>query len=292
MFAAWGVPIILVLLIGWTAVGLVIRGRTLSVDHAQYRAEIQHRNAIAHWEWQRAHCGIDAVDAMNGTDFEERLAVLFRSLGWEVAPTRTSGDFGADLVCIKWAETLVVQAKRSGSPVGVGAVQEVRAAESYYSASRSVVITNNTFTRSAKELAERNHVALWDRDRLIDELLATQEETEALPVELPPPSLPPPHSLGGLRAYFLIGAGGWRGRFSQDPFIGFRKWRNDRHPPPMGAYQQRRLPQPVRRSRKSRSVLDMLVGIRRCENCGKPLTRRRRRWCSQRCGEIGRRRFG
>jgi hypothetical protein len=289
VFSAWGVPIILVLLIGWTVAGLVIRGRALSVDHAQYRAEIHHRNVMVYEEWQRAHCGIDTFDAMNGTDFEERLAVLFRSLGWEVAPTRTSGDFGADLVCIKSAETLVVQAKRSGSPVGVGAVQEVRAAESYYSANRSVVITNNTFTRSAKELAERNHVALWDRDRLIDELVATQEVSA---VELPPPALPPPRSMRRLRSYFLIGAGGWRGRFSQDPLIGFRQWRHQRRTRPIGSNQRHRLPSRVGRYPYHRIIFDMLVGIRRCENCGKPLSRKRQRWCSKRCGEIGRRRFG
>lgn len=38
---------------------------------------------------------------MNGTQFESYLEVLFKSLGYKTQVTRTSHDYGADLIIVK-----------------------------------------------------------------------------------------------------------------------------------------------------------------------------------------------
>jgi len=58
-----------------------------------------------------------------------------------------------------------VQCKFYSHPVGVSAVQQVVGGMAYYDCDRAMVITNNTFTRQAKELAERNDVELLDNIR-------------------------------------------------------------------------------------------------------------------------------
>lgn len=102
------------------------------------------------------------VDQMSGPTFEELLARLFRSLGWEVRRTGRAGDQGADLILFGPEETVVVQAKRHGSPVGNFAVQEIVAAVPFYHANRAICVTNATFTAAAIELARANSVELID----------------------------------------------------------------------------------------------------------------------------------
>jgi restriction system protein len=56
---------------------------------------------------------MDAVDSMSGVEFEMYVAAVFRGLGYNVAMTKTTGDFGVDLVLTKDAKRTAVQCKRA-----------------------------------------------------------------------------------------------------------------------------------------------------------------------------------
>jgi HJR/Mrr/RecB family endonuclease len=117
--------------------------------------------------------GIDVIDTMSGIEFEQRLAVLFRQLGYQVRSTAVTGDFGADLVVEGPRGVAVVQAKRYSARVGEDAIQQVVASKAHYGATHAIAVTNSSFTRHARMLATSNQVELWDRDHLVD-LLAAQ----------------------------------------------------------------------------------------------------------------------
>lgn len=104
------------------------------------------------------------ADEMTGVEFEQYAAQLLSANGIEILEeTRTTGDFGADFVIMLNGERTVLQCKRYARPIGVKAVQEALAAMPYYKCSRAAVITNSTFTRQARELAEESGAILWDR---------------------------------------------------------------------------------------------------------------------------------
>lgn len=109
---------------------------------------------------------LEEIDSMNGFKFEGLLKHLFERMGYTVEQTKLTGDQGADLVVSKFGEITVIQAKRSKSKIGNEAIQEVVASISYYNAQKGMVVTNNYFTVSAKELAKSNKVSLIDRDNL------------------------------------------------------------------------------------------------------------------------------
>ena len=95
-----------------------------------------------------------------------------------MSKTRTTGDFGADLVLESAGVRTVVQAKRYDSPVGIEAVQEVIGAKAHYGASDAWVVTNSSFTPAAETLAAENGVQLFARDGLVDCL--AQQNTDSL----------------------------------------------------------------------------------------------------------------
>lgn len=121
---------------------------------------------------RRARSGIEGVDQMAGTEFEARLALLFRALGHRVEPTAGPGDFGADLVAERDGVRTVVQAKRYRGAVGIEAVQQAVGARQYYEAQEAVVITNSRYTPSAAALAQAAGVRLVGREELVDLLAA------------------------------------------------------------------------------------------------------------------------
>ena len=114
------------------------------------------------------------VDKLSGESFEEYLKEHFKKRGYKVKTTRRSGDYGADLLMKKRGKTTVVQAKRYEKPVGVFAVQEVIGAMAYYEADSAMVVTNRTFTKNARNLAEQSGVDLWDRERIQKEFGARE----------------------------------------------------------------------------------------------------------------------
>ncbi len=107
-----------------------------------------------------------SIDAMDGMQFEEFLSVLFAHLGYRVQHVGMSHDFGADLVLTSRRQRIVVQAKRYAGNVGIAAVQEALGAVQYYHGTRGMVVASSGFTESARELAVRSRIELWDRQQL------------------------------------------------------------------------------------------------------------------------------
>lgn len=106
-------------------------------------------------------------DYMEGHDFENFCAQLLAENGFSnVYVTQESNDQGIDVLAEKLGVKYAIQCKRYSSDVGNKAVQEVFAGKSYYGCHVGVVLTNRYFTQSAKELAEKTQIFLWDRDVL------------------------------------------------------------------------------------------------------------------------------
>lgn len=112
---------------------------------------------------------IDSIDSLSGQDFEEFLYYLFLNLGFDVEKTKSSHDYGADLILKVNNISIAVQSKLYfNHSVGSASVQEVYSSTKYYNTNAGVVITNSYFTKSAISLANSTNVILWDRNMLIN----------------------------------------------------------------------------------------------------------------------------
>jgi restriction system protein len=113
----------------------------------------------------RRHEKSQEVDNMDGFDFEYYCADLLEANGFvDVEVTRSSGDYGIDILAIKDGVTYAIQCKRYNGLVGVKAVQEAYAGRDYYDRMVGAVLTNQYFTKPAVEAAKKLKILLWDRD--------------------------------------------------------------------------------------------------------------------------------
>ena len=103
---------------------------------------------------------------MSGVEFEEFVAAQLRTRGWSVANTASSGDYGVDLVATKGDTRMAVQCKRQAKPVGVAAVQQVVSGAAHHGCHQAVVVTNQAFTKAARQLASTHHCRLIGREQL------------------------------------------------------------------------------------------------------------------------------
>ncbi|MBO5315862.1 MAG: restriction endonuclease [Clostridia bacterium] len=107
-------------------------------------------------------------DNMEGHEFEFFCANLLKNNGYEkINVTRGSGDQGIDIIAYRDGIKYGIQCKCYNSDIGNKAVQEVFAGKTFYECHIGVVLTNQYFTKSATELAKKNGIILWDRNKLI-----------------------------------------------------------------------------------------------------------------------------
>lgn len=106
-------------------------------------------------------------DNMEGHDFEYFCAELLRKKGFKnVEVTKGSGDQGIDIIAYRDDVKYGIQCKCYSHDIGNKAIQEAYAGAKFYDCHVPVVLTNRYFTTSAKELAQKTQVLLWDRDKL------------------------------------------------------------------------------------------------------------------------------
>lgn len=121
------------------------------------------------------------VDHMDGHHFEKYCATVLQKNGFvNVSVTPGSGDQGVDVIAEKEGVRYAVQCKCYSSALGNTPVQEVCAGKSMYNCHVGVVMTNNYFTAGAKQLAEKNGILLWDRDKLQQMIDSTISEESAV----------------------------------------------------------------------------------------------------------------
>ncbi len=100
---------------------------------------------------------------MNGYKYEAYCATWLKKHGYHnIQVTQASKDQGIDIIATKNAKRYGFQCKYYESTVGNEAVQQAFTGSAFYNCDVACVITNNTFTKSAIQLAQETDVILID----------------------------------------------------------------------------------------------------------------------------------
>jgi restriction system protein len=118
---------------------------------------------------------ISQVDYMSGVEFEQYLGEILKHQGFAIEFTKVSGDFGTDIVAKMGKLRYSIQAKRRNKHIDRSAISDAVAAKRFYNCNRSMVITNNYFSKDAKRFAYSNFCKLIDRERLAEWMVEFQK---------------------------------------------------------------------------------------------------------------------
>ena len=144
----------------------------------QQHKELRHKqNEHERWQQHYGSLHVDELKKLTGTEFENYLAELFKSQGYQVEMTPSTGDYGADLILHKDQQRIAVQAKCYTGSVGVSAVQEALSGMAYYSCHSAWVVTTGNYIPNAVELARQSKVQLFGRNELGKLILQMQNKT-------------------------------------------------------------------------------------------------------------------
>ncbi|MBO7332226.1 MAG: restriction endonuclease [Alphaproteobacteria bacterium] len=105
-----------------------------------------------------------------GEDFEDFIMDILKKKGFKVKKTPKTGDQGVDLIVRAGTDKIAIQCKFYSQPVGNKAVQEVAAGRVFYQCNKAVVVSNQTYTVSARQLAHSLGVELLNEKSIISYL--------------------------------------------------------------------------------------------------------------------------
>ncbi len=127
-------------------------------------------------------------ESMSPIEFEHFCAEELRFSGWDARVTQASGDQGVDIVASMEGARMVVQCKLYSHPVGNDAVQQAYAGMVHEGADVACVVSNQPFTRAARELAATTGVQLLHHSDLrYARLVRGSDESTADPRKVSPP---------------------------------------------------------------------------------------------------------
>ena len=108
---------------------------------------------------------LSSLDNTSGREFELFIIDLFEKLGYSSTVTNRSKDNGCSMMFQQGEYRIAVQAKRSESELTFTSVQRALDSLKKYNAQLALVITNNKFIFSAKQLAKIKNITLIDRKK-------------------------------------------------------------------------------------------------------------------------------
>jgi restriction system protein len=119
---------------------------------------------------------ISHINDMTGVEFEAYVAALLRFRGYRTKMTPASGDYGVDIIATKNGMRTAVQVKRYNNKIDQKAVREAVTGKNVrrYGCAKAMVVTNSTFTKAAKFLADESDCKLVDKEILGGWILAFQ----------------------------------------------------------------------------------------------------------------------
>ena len=153
--------------------------------------EVWHERADANISGEEAFDTIDDVarefqdskpdlfqfdESMDGIEYEHYCADILRRSGWDASVSKASNDQGVDIVASNQRLSVAIQCKKYSSPVGNKAVQEVTSGATFHNTEYAVVVSNSSYTTSARQLAAKSSVLLLHHSELgrLEEMLDRQ----------------------------------------------------------------------------------------------------------------------
>ncbi len=119
------------------------------------------------------------VDRMHGLTFEIYVCKLLKHRGYATKNMRASNDFGTDIIATKGNDKISIQVKRSKNRIDRKAISDAVAGMKFYKCNKSMVVTNNRFTDSAKKFAKKTECTLIGRAELAKWIASYKQKSKA-----------------------------------------------------------------------------------------------------------------
>jgi hypothetical protein len=126
-------------------------------SHEKVSMEADPNWADRNWWWK-----------LDGWEFEEEAARVFRLNGYKAEVTKKTGDGGIDILMYKNGKKIIVQSKHYTKPVGVSVARELNGIKDDFGADELFLIASSGITESCREfIMNKPYFKIFDLEDII-----------------------------------------------------------------------------------------------------------------------------
>lgn len=105
---------------------------------------------------------------LDGHEFEEAVAVVYREKGYNAVVSKQGGDKGIDIILTRENKKIAVQCKAHNKPVGPSVVRDLYGTMSHFGYSEGILVSRNGFSVGVYEFAKDKSIELVNLNNLMD----------------------------------------------------------------------------------------------------------------------------
>lgn len=134
----------------------------LRKKYEKYRSDFE-----AFYYWNRIKT-LDYWMSLNGHQFENAVAAVFRNIGYSAQVSKQGGDGGIDIILIKNGEKTAVQCKAHKSPIGPSVARDFYGTliHNYYT--RGILVSRSGFTGGVYDFVRGKPIELLNLNQLLE----------------------------------------------------------------------------------------------------------------------------
>jgi hypothetical protein len=110
---------------------------------------------------------IDYWMNLNGHEFEEAVASVYRNLGYKAEVSKQGGDGGIDIILTKENRKIAVQCKAHNKPVGPSVVRDLFGTMNHFGYDEGILASRNGFTVGVYEFVKDKPIKLVNLNDII-----------------------------------------------------------------------------------------------------------------------------
>jgi restriction system protein len=111
---------------------------------------------------------IDYWMNLDGHEFEEAVASVYRNLGYKAEVSKQGGDGGIDIILTKENKRIAVQCKAHKKPVGPAVARDLFGTMNHYGYEEGILVSRNGFTVGVYEFVKDKPIKLVNLNDILD----------------------------------------------------------------------------------------------------------------------------
>lgn len=157
----WLFPIVVEL----TGIGDIVFSR---LEKFELKEKVEKFNsdyqAYKYWQYMKRR---SYWEGMDGHQFENAVASIYRTLGFEAIVSKQGGDGGIDIILIKGDEKIAVQCKAHKTAVAPAVARDLYGTMGHFGYTKGLLISLNGFTKGVHEFVKDKSIELVTVEDLI-----------------------------------------------------------------------------------------------------------------------------
>lgn len=133
----------------------------LHTKYFEYQKQLDFYNFWIHMK------NIDYWMNLDGHEFEEAVAVVYRKQGYEAIVSKQGGDKGIDIILTQGNKKIAVQCKAHNKPVSPSVVRDLYGTMNHFGYAEGILVSKNGFTVGVVEFVKDKPIQLINLNNLM-----------------------------------------------------------------------------------------------------------------------------